>query len=64
MLIPPSQIREFLQCSSPQIPNPKSETFAEGPQIEQIIEVRKFGDLRLAELICGPLTFANYNEDL
>jgi hypothetical protein len=31
--------------------------FAEGPRILQIIQVRKFGDLRLAEFICGPPTF-------
>jgi hypothetical protein len=41
----------------PQIANPLSVIFAEGPRILQIIEVRKFGDLRLAEFICGPPTF-------
>ncbi len=37
----------------PQIAIPQSVIFAEGPRILQIIQVRKFGDLRLAELICG-----------
>jgi hypothetical protein len=36
---------------SPQIANPQSATFVEGPK------VRKFADLRIAELICGPPTF-------
>jgi hypothetical protein len=29
-------------------------------QIEQIIQVRKFADLRFAEIICGPPSFASF----
>ncbi len=43
VLIQPSQIRKFLKYSCLQIPNPQSVTFAEGTQIEKIIQVRKFG---------------------
>ncbi len=32
-LIPQSQIRKFLKCASPQIANPQTATFAEGPKI-------------------------------
>ncbi len=40
------------------IENPQSATVAEGPQIKQIIYVRKFVDLQYAEFNCGPPTFA------
>ncbi len=50
-----SQIRKFV-IINPQIANPKIDTFAEGPQIKKL--VYKFADLRFAELICGPPTFA------
>jgi len=36
----------------------KGVTFEKGPQILQIIQARKFADMRVAELICGPTTFA------
>ncbi len=36
-----------------QIENPQSATLTEGSQILQIIEARKFPDLRFAELIYG-----------
>ncbi len=42
---------------SPQITNTQSVTFAEEPQIKQIIIVRRFADLRFWELICGPPSF-------
>jgi hypothetical protein len=35
----------------------KGVTFEKGPQILQIIQARKFADMRVAELICGPPTF-------
>jgi hypothetical protein len=38
---------------------PQRATFSESPQIEQIMYVRKFVDLRFAKLICGPPTFVN-----
>ncbi len=45
----------------PHIAIPQSATFAEGPQTWQIISIRKFADLRFAELICGPPTFAEFS---
>jgi hypothetical protein len=39
-----------------QIANPQIATFAEGPQIFNKIEVRKFAELRFAKLICEPPT--------
>ncbi len=39
-----------IKTGSPQIANPQSSTFAEGPQIKKIIQVRKFAVLRFAEI--------------
>jgi hypothetical protein len=41
----------------PKIENPQDATFAESPQILQIIKAHKFADLRFAELIFRPPTF-------
>jgi hypothetical protein len=49
--------RKSQKTYGPQIANPQNAAFAEGPQISKKIIVRKFADLRFAELICGPPSF-------
>jgi hypothetical protein len=49
--------RKSQKINGPQIANPQNAAFAEGPQISQKILVRKFADLRFAELIGEPPTF-------
>ncbi len=43
-------VRKSQTRLGPQIANPQSVTFAEGPQIKQIILVSKFADLRFSDL--------------
>ncbi len=45
---------QIIKGLGPQVANPQIFTFVEGPQILQILLLRKFADLLFAEVICGP----------